>query len=531
MLIRSRYTLQRSAMAPRLHLAPCLAWPAIPLPHRVPLTRVSDLRSSAKQALIWGAGFNLLRDVLQFASMLMMVRLLSPEDYGRAALAQAIVGFISVFSFGTFVSHALQARAPEEVDWQAHFSAGLFINAALFVVTALVAFALSFTSRYHALMGPLIVSALVFVVEIPGSLRHSMLTAHHEWRRFHTLTSVGTMLALAAGLVTAWMGGSVWALVIQSPLFTLPAAIDLFWGGRWKPDFSWSCSRYRDTAIFAVHRIGATGLTRGRVLAEQMILTASHSLSALGIFTRAIGLATLLAGRVGALVMSALYPIITRADPSSDRFRKMAGLVLRGVAWATLPAAACLAVCANDVVRLLYGEKWLPVTALLPWAVAGIAVAGVLFVLVRLLLANEAVKGGTTIDMASSLVAIVISAWLIPVGIEPYLLALAVHGAVFTAISALALVRSGGMTWHEFHRAWVPAVLAAAVATAAVIAERHLLPQPPVAFGRLLLDALVFVAATFAVLRTFFATGMRELVEVAPASRALARVLFLQASR
>jgi O-antigen/teichoic acid export membrane protein len=462
--------------------------------------------------------------------MIIMVRLLSPEDYGRAALAQSIVGFISVFSFGTFISHALQARSPESVDWQAHFSSGLFINLALFVITAVIAFVLSFTAQYKALVGPVIVSALVFVVEIAGSLRHSMLTAHHDWQRFNTLTSLGTMLGLSAGLLIAWFGGGVWALVVQSPLFGVPAAIDLFWGGKWRPDFSWSRERYRDTASFALQRIGATGLTRARVLVEQAVLTTSHSLSVLGIFTRAIGLATLLAGRTGALVMGVLYPIITRAEQGSQQFRRMAGLVLRGVAWVTIPAAGYLAICADDVVRVLYGVRWLSVTALLPWSVAGIAVGGGLFVLTRLLLANNAVKAGTAIDMASSITAIAISVWLIPIGVEPYLFALALHGTFFTLITAAVLVRSGGLALRDFNLAWLPAVLAAVIGIAAVLCERNLV-SIRIPLGRLVVDGVVFMFTNVLVLRTLWSNAMKDLVEVAPGSRVVARLLLLQLSK
>jgi hypothetical protein len=56
--------------------------------------------------LLWGGGFMLLRDVPQFAVMLILVRLLSPADYGTAALAQAVICVVSVVSFTTFSDRA-----------------------------------------------------------------------------------------------------------------------------------------------------------------------------------------------------------------------------------------------------------------------------------------------------------------------------------------------------------------------------------------------------------------------------------------
>src|SRR5438105_4007601 len=91
-----------------------------------------SLGQAARGALLWGSGFTLLSDVVQFAVMLVLVRILSPEDYGRAGLAQTILGMVSIVSFKTFIPHALQLRDPRAIDWQAHFTAGAVLNVSLF---------------------------------------------------------------------------------------------------------------------------------------------------------------------------------------------------------------------------------------------------------------------------------------------------------------------------------------------------------------------------------------------------------------
>src|SRR5689334_3326532 len=96
----------------------------------------SSRASSARAAMLWSAGFTFVRDVAQFGSMLVLVRILSPADYGAATLAQSILGLHSVVSFGTFSSHALQVRDPRAINWQAHFVAAAVINIVLFGLAA-----------------------------------------------------------------------------------------------------------------------------------------------------------------------------------------------------------------------------------------------------------------------------------------------------------------------------------------------------------------------------------------------------------
>src|SRR5581483_11603067 len=68
--------------------------------------------ASARASVLWGGGFTLFRDVLQFATLIVLVRHVMPDDYGRAALAQTILGLLSVASFSTCSPYARQAPAP-----------------------------------------------------------------------------------------------------------------------------------------------------------------------------------------------------------------------------------------------------------------------------------------------------------------------------------------------------------------------------------------------------------------------------------
>jgi len=482
-----------------------------------------SLGKSARASLLWGGGFHFVRDIAQFGVMLVMVRLLTPEDYGSAALAQSIMGLIAVISFGTLVMHALQIRDPSAVDWQAHFTAAAVINTLLFGLTILVAYALSFTERYHSGALPLAGLATVFLIEIPGTLRHRMLETEHEWIRLRLLFIIGTLLGLGSGLIIAIFGGGVWALVVQPPLFGLPAAIDLFWHGRWRPTWSWSWGRYQATAQFGVTRMGSAAVLRGRQTIEQTVLAGVYDFAALGVFSRSIGLATLVAGRIGSLTISALYAVVTRTDHRSNQFRRIAGLVLRGVCWTTIPVAAFLAFSAEDAVALLYGRQWLAVAPLLPLAVAGVALAGITTTLSSLLLANNEVRLCLLIDVIAASVAIGLALWLIPLGVLVYLAALAGHGLMVLLITLTALIQTDGIARESLLPAFWPTFVASGCAAFTVGALRFMDLRSDLLTLRFVLEACVFGLVYLGMLRASFASALRELIQVAPGGSRIAR--------
>lgn len=488
------------------------------------------LGQTARGALLWGGGSALVRDAAQFGAMLILVRLLTPVDYGIAALAQAIVGIAGILSIVTFSTHTLQVRNPAEIDWQTQFTAATVLNAIVAGLVLAIAFGLSLTEKYRETALPLAALSVVFLVEIPGALRHRMLETAHDWTRFRLLLVISTFLSLGMGLLVAMMGGGVWALIIQPPMLGLPAAIDLLFIQRFRPDWTWSWARWRDTFRFGLDRIGSGIVGRGRVLNEQVLLSGLYDLATLGIFTRATGLATLLAGRIGSVAMTSLHPVITRAERRSARFRRLADLVLRGVVWTTVPAAAFLGLAASDTVALLYGAQWASVAELMPFAAIAIGLGGIITALSSLLVANDDTRAAMWLDVAAAVSAVALAFLLIPRGAWTFLAGLGVHGFVI-AVAAIALL------WHRravsiggVLAAFAPALVSCAAGTAAVLALRHAMGTSEHLVLRLVVDASVFGFSYIAALRLAFARPLADLLDVAPGGSTLARGLRLTLS-
>src|SRR5690242_6343399 len=69
---------------------------------------VSTLGRKAVSGVFWTAGLNVFRDFVQFGVMLVLVRLIAPESYGKFALVMAIMTFLNVLSHRVFLEYTLQ---------------------------------------------------------------------------------------------------------------------------------------------------------------------------------------------------------------------------------------------------------------------------------------------------------------------------------------------------------------------------------------------------------------------------------------
>src|SRR6185295_3935930 len=200
---------------------------------------MSGLGHKARSAVLWNAGFNIFRDLMQFVVMLVLVRVLAPEAYGQFALVGSVVGFISIFSFNNFIAHTLQVKSDDEVHYQEHFTAGAVLQLGMCVVTNLAAFALRWFPKY-APVAPLVhVMSLTFLLEWPCEVRRKMIERQFDWRSLRILHGVGLLLNAIVAVVLAVCGAGTLALLVPGLMVTLPFIYDLFVRQGWRPTWSW----------------------------------------------------------------------------------------------------------------------------------------------------------------------------------------------------------------------------------------------------------------------------------------------------
>ena len=161
----------------------------------------NSLAEKAKLSVIWNTGFNLFRDALQFCVMLVLVRLLDPEAYGQFGMATSIIGFISVFAFQNFVAYTMQLRRDDDVNYQLHFTAGLFIQFTLFIITNIIAFCLKYYQDYSSISNLIHVLSITFIIEWPTELNIRMLERELDWKRRRVLHALGLIISSIIAIV------------------------------------------------------------------------------------------------------------------------------------------------------------------------------------------------------------------------------------------------------------------------------------------------------------------------------------------
>lgn len=486
------------------------------------------LAGSVRQALVWSAGLSLFRDLMQFLQMIVLVRLLDPSIYGVAALGYSVTNFLGMASFQHFASHIIQVRDEKKIDYHLFFTFGLLLNGSLFVIANLIAFGVSFFAAYAELQPVLHVLSLTFLLSVPGDLRQRMLERNHQWLRLRPMQMAAIVVSLAAGIALAMAGTGVYALIVPGMSVGLVFTIDLLVIAGWRPQWRWVGGGFRDALAFGVNRAASNALNGGRKLLEGGLIADNFRFGALGVFGRAEGIGTLFCGRIAQQALSSLYPIITRIEPETPRFRRVSGLVMRAICWIVLPMGSFLAIEAASVTDLLYGSKWATVAPLLPLAMAVAVLQAIASAAYSLLLANEQRSLCLRSDVVAFLLCCGTSLWLVPHGVIPYLWGGIAANAAIACVLLGILARTNGIGLAGLASDLAAAALCTLIASACLALAAMAVPKDIPLFVTLCALGIGFGVGYIGSLRVFYGREMQELFNFVPAGNRLSRLFRLR---
>ncbi len=486
-----------------------------------------SLKDSAKKAILWSAGLNLFRDGLQFVQMLVMVRLLDPDIYGMANYGTTLIGFIGLISFQHISAHIVQVRSQEAVDYDQHFTFGMFLNLGLFLLTNVLAFGAAYVDGYTKMQPILHVLSFTFLFTVPMDLRQRMLEREHHWEKLRPLQMAMMVVSVVSGITMALLGAGVYALIVPGILSMLVFSYDLFFILKWRPRWTWNRHAYQDAMHFGLNRIASNAMNSGRKMVESTSITHYFQFSGLGVFGRAEGLANMFCGRIGQQVVAALYPIITRADPGSERFQKIAGLVLRSIAWVTIPIAIWFSMEARAITTLLYGAKWDSVVSILPWSMFVGATQAIGSCVYALLLANEARKQCIRSDIFAMILVVTCVLVMMPIGLKQYLIGLGLVYIVVDTVLITLLVKTRGIEISSMWSALFPPLLAACIGISVVYLVQTNITVPMPLVIQTIFAGTIFGSIYLVVIRQFFRHQLVELLDYMPAGHLAKKVLVL----
>lgn len=317
----------------------------------------SGLGSRTLRGVLWSYASYGLGRVLGLAFTAALARLLVPEQFGVVALAMVFIGLLeTVTDLG--LSQALVVAKDDQVRGrsQTAFWWTLGIAGAVAATLSLCAPLLARGFDEPALVGVLPALGVALLLRAAGSTHYGLAQRSMAFRARTIAELLDVGVRGLVGVVLAVVGLGVWSLVLGYVAGALAFTIGLWWLVPWRP--SWRAER---EGIRASIRFGGT-LTIVSLLAAVTsnadYLIVGHALGSqeLGLYSLGFKLPELVILNVSVVAGRVLFPAFAAVErPALGRAMQRS---LHYTLLLCLPLAAGLAVLAEPMTLLLFGEQW-----------------------------------------------------------------------------------------------------------------------------------------------------------------------------
>ncbi len=308
---------------------------------------------------------------LQFATSLVIARLLSPAELGIYSVAAVFIGIAQLLRDLGAPSYVVQAPTIEPPVLRAAFAVSLVGSWTLAAVLALASSVIADFYGEPRVREIMLVLSLNFVVSPFGVITLSV--ANREMR-FRATAAIGVAGAIVSSLVAIFLAAAemgpvslAWGAVAgTTATFLLSLKLR-------RPDIPWLPSFY---GCLSIVRFGSPLAGSGilRFLSgssPELLLGRLISMEAVGLYGRAAGLDKFMANSLNRVLAPVLLPwlskLVRESEPLREAYSRVSSLVT-GVLW---PAYLVLAITAEPLILVLFGDQWTAAARLVPYFALG----------------------------------------------------------------------------------------------------------------------------------------------------------------
>lgn len=294
----------------------------------------------------------------QFASVIVLSRLLSPKDFGIVAMAGPVLAFVGLFQDLGLTQATIQRKNITHNEVNSLFWVNIGISVLLTVILVLIA---PFAARFYnePAVGTLIIAMSVLTIVHATSGQHgAILNRRMQFGRTSVIGSIAAVAGLVVAIAWAAVDPSYWALYAGTLATALSGTILTWSASEWRPGLPRWVPGTGNLLHFGA---GITGSSFANFFArnsDNVLIGHFRGQEELGLYDRAHKLLLFPLQQITYPLGAIMVPTLSRMADEPDRYRYAYLRVAPILLLATLPGVAFAIAMADILVPFALGEQW-----------------------------------------------------------------------------------------------------------------------------------------------------------------------------
>jgi len=295
---------------------------------------------------------------LSLVSVVVLARLLSPEEFGLVAMVATVTGFLRIFKDLGLSTATVQREGITHAQVSNLFWINVAVSALSGLLIAAAAPVIAWFYREPRLVGITFLLAVTFPLS-GAAVQHLALLNRQMRFKAIALVELGSMAAsLVVGVVMALLGYGYWSLV-GSALALEAVVLLLTWSAsRWRPQFPTPRAGTRPLLTFGANLSAGNFIATLARGVDIVLIGRFYGSDAVGLYSRATALLVRPLDQITSPISAVFLPALSRLQAQPERYRRAFMQVYEAIALSSFPFTALLLPLAHPITLVLLGPKW-----------------------------------------------------------------------------------------------------------------------------------------------------------------------------
>jgi len=322
-----------------------------------------NLQKKTVHSVFWSFASRISTRALDFIKIIIVARLLTPEDFGLLGIALLTIAIFQVFSQTGFKESIIQnkndVKSHLNTAWTTLVIRGFIIYLILFLISPLAS---GFFGEPRA---ELILQVIGINIILQGfqNIAIVMLRKDLEFQKRFILDLGRTLPSFILTVSLAFLLQNVWALVYGSLIGGVGMLFLSYLVHPYRPKLEFNKEKAKEMFTFGKWILGSSIIVFLLTQGDDLFVGRILGVVALGFYQLAYQISNTPATEISHVISQVTFPAYSKLQDSIERLKKGYLKVLTVTSFFSFPIAGLIFVMAPDFTHIFLGEKWMPMVS------------------------------------------------------------------------------------------------------------------------------------------------------------------------
>lgn len=397
------------------------------------MSETNNIKSKVFTGLFWIFGERICAQLVTFVVSIVLARLLEPSYYGAIAIVNIFIALANVLVVSGFGNSLIQKKDADNIDFSTVFYFNIVWSTLVYGIIYIGAPYLAQFFDMEILCPVMRVLGLQIIVRSINNVQHAFVSRNMLFKKFFWSTLIGTIISGFVGIILAYSGFGIWALVAQYMTNSAVDTIVLWITVKWRPLLKFSFKRLPALFSYGWKLLVSGLLDSGYTHLRGLVIGRMYTASDLAYYEKGKSFPNLIVTNINTSIQSVLFPAMAAHQEKRDYVKSIMRRSIRVSSYIMLPLMIGLAMISKPFVEFILTDKWIG-------CVPYLQISCIVFAFMPIHTSNlQAIKalGRSDIFLKLEIVKKIVGIIALIISMRYGVLAIAISGIITTIISSI----------------------------------------------------------------------------------------------